>query len=301
VTRSNVAIGIALAVGTIVLFSLKGIFTKFAYHHGVDALSMMGLRMAFSLPFFVAVALWLQRDARLARLGRRDFAAIAGLGVLGYYVASQLDFIGLQYVTAGMERVLLFVFPTIVVVLSAVFLGKTITRRDVISLVLTYAGVVLVVSGAIAGEQKNIVLGALFVFGSALGYAIYLVAGTETIKRVGALRFTAYGMIAASVPAIVQWVVLRPAEVLSLPAPAYGWTLLLAVFSTVLPLFMQAGALKRIGANQFALIGALGPVVTILVGYVTLGERMSAVQWAGAVAVIVGVMIVTLKPAAAKA
>ena len=295
--RPGYAVGIALALGTIVLFSLKGIFAKFAYRHGVDAISMMGLRMSFALPFFIGVALWLRRDPTLKPLTRGDFAAVATLGIVGYFFSSWLDFLGLQYVTAGMERLLLFVYPTLVVLLSAFFFSKPIHGREVLALATTYAGVALIVSGAFGTAQnKDIVLGALFVFASALGYAVYLVFGSETIRRVGAMRFTAYAMIAAAIPAITLWVASRPHEVLALPWPAYSWSLKLAVFSTVVPLFLQSAALKRLGANQFALLGALGPVCTIFVGYIALDERLTLIQMAGALLVVGGVMIVTLKP-----
>lgn len=280
-------------MSAVFLFSLKGIFAKFAYAHGVDAVSMMGLRMGFALPFFIAVAWWSRRGA--APLSRRDLAQVMGLGVLGYFFASLLDFEGLEYVTASVERLLLFSYPTMVVLLSAAFFKRAITTRDVVSLLLTYAGVALVVSGGAMSEQKDIVKGALFVVASAALYAIYLVFGSATIKRVGAKRFTAYGMLAASAPSIAQWLLLRPAEPLALPAAAYWWCLALAIFSTVLPIFLQSAALKRIGANDFSMIGALGPVATIFVGYAVLAERMTPLQWVGAALVVAGVMIVTLK------
>lgn len=291
--NSSYPAGVAIAVSAVFLFSLKGIFAKFAYAHGVDAVSMMGLRMGFALPFFVAVALWSRRG--VPPLASRDLLAVVGLSVLGYYCASLLDFIGLEYVTASVERLLLFSYPTMVVLLSAFFFKRAITSRDIVSLVLTYAGVALVITGGAVSEQRDIVKGALFVVASAALYSVYLVFGSATIKRVGAMRFTAYGMLAASFPAIVQWLVLRPSEPLSLPTAAYGWCLALAIFSTVLPIFLQSAALKRIGANDFSMIGALGPVATIFVGHLLLTERMSPLQWAGAALVVAGVMIVTLK------
>lgn len=277
-------------------FSLKGIFAKFAYAHGVDALSMMGLRMGFSAPVFAAVAWWSGRNA--PPIGRADLVRVFVLGFLGYYVASYLNFQGLQYVTASVERLLLFVYPTIVVALSAVFFRKPVTPREVVSLAVTYAGVALVVAGGAAGEQKDIVLGGGLILLCAAFYAIYLVFGSDTIRRVGAQRFTAYGMLAAAVPAVVQWVALRPHEPTSLAPGAYFWSAMLALFATVLPVFLQSNALKRIGANDFSVIGALGPVATILVGHALLAERMTAVQWLGAAAVVGGVLIVSLRPAA---
>ena len=287
--------GIAFAVCGVLAFSLRPILIKLAYAaHPVSPNTLLFLRMALSLPFFLAVGWWLRRAE--PRLTARDWAAVAGLGFLGYYGASFLDFVGLQYVGAGVGRLILFLFPTLVLLLSFLFLRKTPTAKEMLALVLSYAGIALVVSNQVTGEGKHFVFGALLIFASALCYAAYLVAGSQVVKRVGSMRFTAYSMAVATVPAVLQFLLLeQPAAALDLPARVWGFALVLATFSTVLPVFLQAEALKRIGANHFALIGAVGPVSVALTSALGLGEPFGWVQALGGVLVIGGVLLVSLK------
>jgi drug/metabolite transporter (DMT)-like permease len=228
---------------------------------------------------------------------RRGRAAAAA--ALAYYAASFCDFLGLQYVSAGLGRLLLFLYPTIVVLLSAAFLGKRIQRREVIALALCYAGVALVLSTALEQHSANLPVGAALVFGGAAFYAVYLVAGGQVIQRVGSVRFTAYAMMAASAFCIAQFLLLRPLSALALPMPVYLLMLAVAVVSTVIPSFMVSEALRRIGANHVSLIGGLGPLVAILLGYIGLDEAMTALQFCGALLILAGVLIVSVKPAKA--
>jgi drug/metabolite transporter (DMT)-like permease len=203
----------------------------------------------------------------------------------------------LQYVSAGVGRLLLFLYPTIVVLLSAAFLGKRIVRREVVALGLSYAGVALVLSSAFDEPNSNLPLGAVLVFGGAVLYAIYLVAGSQVVQRVGSVRFTAYAMLAACVFCIVQFLALRPLSALTLPLPVYLLMLGVAVISTVIPSFMVSEALRRIGANHVSLIGGLGPLVAIVLGYIGLDEAMTVLQFCGAALILAGVMIVSVRPA----
>ncbi len=269
-------IGIALAIGGVIGFALRPVFIRMAYVHVTDPVTLLALRMIFALPFFLVAAAWSGRDKRRSSLTRRDHAAIALLGFLGYYLASFLDFLGLQYVSAGLGRLFLFLYPTIVVVLSAAFLGKRIARREVIAFVLSYAGVALVLSTALDQQSSDIPLGAALVFGGAFFYAIYLVASSHIIQKVGSIRFTAYAMTAASVFCILQFLLLRPLSALDLPMPVYLLMLAVAVISTVIPAFMISEALGRIGANHVSLIGGLGPVAAIVFGYIGLDETMTS-------------------------
>src|SRR5258708_3195076 len=234
--------------------------------------------MSLSLPFFAAVAFFLK--GRQPRLMPRDWAGIAGLGLVGYYAASFLDFLGLQYIGAGVGRLILFLYPTLVLLLSFVFLGKRPGARELAALILSYAGIALVVSNQAGAsrEGKLFVLGVLLVFASALCYAVYLVAGSQMVKRVGSMRFTAFTMVAATVPAAVQFLVLEPVCALELPAAVWWYAAIMATFSTLLPVFLQAEALKRIGANRFALIGALGPVSVALTSALALDEPLTSRQ-----------------------
>ena len=288
--------GIAFAVFGVLAFSFRPILIKLSYMaHPVSPNTLLFLRMALSLPFFLVIAWWLRKQQ--PSLTGRDWAAVAGLGFLGYYAASFLDFIGLQYVGAGVGRLILFLYPTMVLTLSFFFLRKTPTRREVVSLAMSYAGIALVVSDQIGttGEGKLFLFGVLLVFASAFCYAAYLVAGSQVVKRVGSMRFTAYSMAVATLPALVQFFVLEPVSALALPTNVWTYAIILATVSTVLPLFLQAEALRRIGATEFALVGAVSPVSVAIMSALGLGEPFGPPQVAGAVLVIGGVLLVSLK------
>jgi drug/metabolite transporter (DMT)-like permease len=281
----------------ILAFSFRPILIKHSYAaHPVSPVTLLFLRMTLSLPFFLAIGWWLR--AQEPRLTRRDWLAIVGLGFLGYYAASFLDFVGLQWVGAGVGRLILYLFPTLVVVLSFLFLKKTPAVREVVALVLSYAGIVLVVSNQIGGENRLFALGAALVFASALCYAVYLVAGSQVVKRVGSMRFTAYSTVVATVPAVLQFMFMESMASLELPGAVWGYAIVLATVSTVLPLFLQAEALSRIGANHFALIGAVGPVSVAVTSALGLDEPFTWAQAAGGALVIFGVLLVSLKRSA---
>ncbi len=288
--------GVALAVIGTLVFSFRPILVKLVYvTYPVSPVTLLFLRMAISLPFFLAVAWWLRGDE--PRLSRLDWAKVAALGFIGYYAASFLDFIGLQYVGAGVGRLILYLYPTLVLLISFLFLHRRPTSRQLAALVITYAGVALILSSQAHGgaEGKLFMLGALFVFASSLFYATYLVAGGELVKRIGSMRFTAYSMAVATLPAVVQFFVIEPMSALDLPGKVWLYAILLATFTTVLPLFIQAEALRRIGAPEFALIGALGPVSVAITSALGLDERFTAVQAIGGVLVILGVLLVSVK------
>ena len=291
------AAGLTLALGGVAMFAFRPIFVKLAYGYVRDPVTLLALRMIFSLPFFLLAAAWSARGHKHAQATPRDLAAVVGLGFLGYYFSSFVDFLGLQYVSAGIGRLILFAYPTIVVVLSAMFLRKRPAPRDLVALAVTYCGVALVLSNSIAGQNENLALGAGLVFASAVAYAAYLVASSQVVQRLGSVRFTAYAMTVASVLCIAQFLALRPLGALELPAQVYVLAIAMAVFSTVLPVFMTSEALKRIGANQVAMVGALGPVTTLFFGFVGLDEVMTLMQVFGAALVLAGVLLVTLRPA----
>jgi drug/metabolite transporter (DMT)-like permease len=291
------AVGVAMAIAGVVCFSLRPILIKLAYGYVVDPVTLLALRMIFSLPFFLAMAVWAGRDARRAPLSRRDVWAIVMLGFVGYYFSSFVDFLGLQYISAGLGRLILFMYPTLVVLLSVIFLHKRPSAREFVALGVTYAGVALVMANAAQGANQDLVLGTALCFASAAGYAVYLVAGSQVVQRVGSLRFTAYATSVASGFCILQFLLLRPLSALSIPSQVYGLAIAMALVSTVLPVFITAEALKRIGANRVALFGALGPVTTLFFGWMGLDEVMTPVQLAGAALVLAGVVLVTLKAA----
>jgi drug/metabolite transporter (DMT)-like permease len=291
--------GILLALAGVVSFAFRPVLIKLAYavtaaSHPVSATTLLFLRMTLSLPFFLAMAWWLRDEPPISR---HDWMGIIGLGLIGYYLASLLDFLGLQYVPAGLGRLIMFLYPTLVVILSAVFLSKSPTRRELAALAISYAGVALVLSDklGIAPEHRQFMFGAMLIFGSAMCYAVYLVTGSQLVKRVGSARFTAYTMIVSTAPAVAQFLLLEPLSALEIPAQLWWYVSLLVTVCTVLPVFMVAEALKRIGANHFALIGALGPVTTVIADFALMDGAMSAVQIVGGALVISGVLLVSVK------
>jgi drug/metabolite transporter (DMT)-like permease len=289
--------GIALAIIGTLVFSFRPILVKLIYltYPPISPVTLLFLRMSISLPFFLAVAWWLRRDE--PQLTGLDWAKVAALGFIGYYAASFLDFIGLKYVGAGVGRLILYLYPTLVLLISFFFLHRRPTRRQLGALVITYAGVALILSSQMHGgaEGRLFLLGALFVFASSLFYATYLVASAELVKRVGSMRFTAYSMAVATLPALAQFFAIEPMSALDLPGKIWLYAILLATFTTVLPLFIQAEALKRIGAAEFALIGALGPVSVAVTSALGLDEQFTLVQAFGGALVIFGVLLVSIK------
>jgi drug/metabolite transporter (DMT)-like permease len=288
--------GIVFALVGVLSFSFRPILIKLSYAaHPISPNTLLFLRMAISAPFFLAIAGWLRKQE--PRLTRRDWAGVVGMGFIGYYAASFLDFLGLQYVGAGVGRLILFLYPTMVLILSFFFLHKSPTRSQIVALVVSYAGIALVVSDkvGVSGEARLFLLGVLLCFASGLCYAIYLVAGSQLVKRIGSMRFTAYSTLVATLPAVVQFFALEPAGALELPADVWTYAILIGTVSTVLPLFLQAEALKRIGATEFALVGAASPVSVTLLSAIGLGEPFGLVQGAGAALVILGVLLVSLR------
>ena len=294
--------GLVFALAGVVGFSFRPILVKLCYAaYPASPVTLLFLRMSLSLPVFILVAWLLSRHAAGGKripLTPRDWAQVAGLGFVGYYMASFLDFLGLQYVGAGIGRLISFLYPTMVVLLSLLFLKKRSAPREIAALFISYAGIALVVSDQISGTpgDRLFVFGVLLCLANALSYAVYLVAGGELTRRIGSMRFTAYTMIAATVPAVVQFVAIEPFEALRLPGQVWGYVLLMVVFATIVPVFLAAEALKRIGANQFALLGGVSPVVTVFAAAVGLEEPVTLLQVAGSILVISGVLLVSLKP-----
>ncbi len=286
-------VGVAFALLAAVGFSAKAIFVKLAYLDHVDAVTLLALRMAFSLPFFIGVAAW-ARLRHAAPLNGQDMLLVLGLGLLGYYLSSFLDFLGLQYISAGLERLILFLYPTMTVILAAALYRLNIERKTLAAMAVSYAGILLVFLHDLGIRQGTIALGALLVFASTLSYSAYLVGAGHAIARIGATRFTAYAMIVASAASIGQLMVTHPLSVVEMPWRVYQLSIALALFSTVLPVFLLSYAIHRIGSGSASLIGTVGPVSTIYMAYLFLGESLTLLQVAGSALVLVGVLIVSL-------
>lgn len=281
----------SLAIAGSVLFSGKAIVVKLAYRYGVDAATLLALRMAFSLPFFIAAYVWTARGA--VPLAAADHRRLITIGLLGYYAASYLDFLGLQHISAALERLILYLSPTLVLLMSALFLGKRFERRDVTALALAYAGIVLAFWHDARFEGGRVVLGSALVFGSAFCYAAYLVLSGQLVRRVGAIRLTSYAMTVSALAVFAQFLLLNPMTSLAQPVPVYWLSLLNAVLCTVLPVFATMLAVERIGAGRTSLAAMVGPVATIGLAYIFLGEAVSAWQVAGTALVLAGVYVLS--------
>lgn len=288
-------LGFGLATLAAIGFSGKAIFVKLAYGEAVDAVTLLALRMLFSAPFFLIVALRHAWQKPAQALSRRDYAALLLLGLLGYYLSSLFDFIGLQYISAGLERLILFLYPTLVVVLSALLLHKPFGRKEIVALLLSYAGIGVVFSDQVTLQAEHLWLGAGFVFASTLTYAAYLIGTGETVARIGASRFTAYAMLVACAATLFQFLLTHPPQALLVSARVYQLSLWMAIVSTVLPVFMLSAAIRIIGSSHASLIGALGPVATLFLANVFLGEQLSTMQIAGAALVLAGVLSLSRK------
>nr|WP_121427153.1 DMT family transporter [Azoarcus sp. DN11] len=284
--------GLLFATLGAVGFSFKAIFVKLAYRYGVDAETLLALRMGLSLPFFLVMGQVADRRAA-HRLGGGDWLWMVALGFSGYYLSSYLDFLGLRYITAALERLILFLYPTLVILLSALFLAKPIGRRTLAALALCYAGIGLAVGHDlhVAGEARDVAAGGALVFASALFYALYLMGNGQVVGRLGAMRVTAFATSVACVLCIGQFLVLRPVSALDLPWQVYALGATMALMSTVAPVWLVSEAIRRLGAGPVSLMGSLGPVVTIFLGWLLLDEGLGVSQLAGAALVIAGVLV----------
>ena len=285
-------------------FSFKAILIKILYaEFPVDPETLLALRMLFSLPFFLLMAALSGDSSR--PLARRDLFMLVAMGFVGYYLSSYLDFLGLQYIPAGLERLILFLQPTIVVLLSALLFKTAIRRHHAISLALSYTGIALVFASnlKLAPEPRVVLLGGGLVFLSALAFAIYMLGSGRVIPRVGPARFTGYASTVACGFAIGQFFLGHGIDGLAQPAKVYWLSATMALVSTVMPIWLMAEGVKRIGANQTSMIAAIGPVLTIFFGWLILSEAITLVQIIGAALVLAGVLLVSLKvePAAVKA
>ena len=275
-------------VGTLA-FSGKAIIIKLAYRYGVDAVTLIMYRMLFALPVFMAMAWWASRGQ--ARLTRKDWVGIFLLGVSGYYLASFLDFLGLAYISASLERLILYLNPTIVMLLGLLLFKRRMTLRQMAGMAISYSGVVLVFGHEITLQGKDAVLGAVLVFLSAISYALYLVYSGEMVKRLGSLRLVGLASTVACLCCLLQFVLLRPLSA-ALVAPEVIWlSLLNASACTVLPVLLVMMAIERIGASMTAQVGMLGTMSTILMGVVILGEPFTLWIAAGTVLVIAGIYV----------
>jgi len=282
--------GLLLAIGGAIGFSGKAIIVKLAYRHGVDAITLLMLRMLLALPLFLALAWWAGRGR--PPLTGRERLAVLGLGFSGYYLASFLDFAGLAYVTASFERLILYLNPTIVLLLSWAMFGRRVSLRQAGALAVSYAGVLLVFGHELQVAGANVWLGGALVLGSAVSYALYLVYSGEWVKRLGAMRLTGLATSVACGFCIAQFLLTRPVSGLAELAPAVWWlSVLNALACTFAPVLMVMMAIERMGAGIAAQTGMIGPMSTILMGVLILDEPLTGWVVAGTALVMGGVWL----------
>lgn len=291
--RKLFLIGLSIAIVGAVLFSTKAIVAKLIYRYDVDAVTLIAFRMMFSLPFFIVIAIWKARTAQ--PLSNAEKGQIVILGLLGYYLSSFLDFLGLQYISAGLERLILFLTPSFVLLISVFLMKKKITAIEWAALGTSYLGTVLVFVHDVRIGGANVTIGGLFVLGSAISYAIYLLASGELVRRVGALRLVAYAMCVSSVACIAQFFILRPVSMLIQPMDVYSLSMINAFFCTVLPVFLTMIAVDRIGAATASQAGMIGPVSTLFLAAWILGEPITSIQLAGTALVLCGIYLLSKK------
>jgi drug/metabolite transporter (DMT)-like permease len=289
----NTANGVLLAIAGSIAFSGKAIIVKLAYRYGVDAVTLLMYRMLIALPFFLAMAWWAGRGR--PALTRNQWMHVAFLGFSGYYLASFLDFMGLQYITASLERLILYLNPTIVLLLGWLLWGKKISRSQILAFALSYAGVLLVFGHEVKLDGANVGLGTALVFASALSYALYLSYSGQLVQELGSLRLAGLATSVACVLCIVQFAVMKPLAAMHVPVPVLWLSVLNATACTVAPVLMVMMAIERLGSAKTAQIGMVGPMSTILMGVWLLGEPMNLWIVAGTILVLGGVYLVSRK------
>jgi len=289
--RKNAVIGLLLSMAGSIAFSGKAIIVKLAYRHGVDAVTLIMYRMLFALPLFLVMAWWASRGK--PALTRRDWLGILGLGFTGYYMASFLDFWGLQYISASLERLILYLNPTLVLVLGWVIFKRRIGHLQAVAMAVSYGGVLLVFGHEVSFDGTQTLVGGGLVFASAVSYAIYLVYSGEMVQRLGSLRLVGLASTVACVLCIAQFGLLRPLEAALVAPEVIGLSVINALACTVAPVLMVMMAIERIGSGLAAQIGMVGPMSTIAMGVWILGEPFNSWILAGTVLVVAGVLVVS--------
>lgn len=291
--KRNYSTGFVISFIGAVLFSTKAIFVKLAFAEtDTDAITLLALRMVFALPIYLAVAFLYSNRSTNIKFTNRQWLMVIAMGLTGYYLSSLFDFIGLQYISAGLERLILFLYPTFAVMLNAIFFKKKINKIQAVALALTYVGIGIAFFGELQldNTNPNFLLGSFFIFLCAVTFSIYLVGSGRLIPLVGATKFTAYAMTAAAIGVLSHYFIAGN-TVRHFSTPLIGYGILLAIIATVIPTFLISNGLKKIGSNNVAIISSIGPVSTILQAHFILGEPLTISQIAGTLLVIAGVLL----------
>ncbi len=287
--------GILLGVLGIVLFSSKAVMVKLAYRYQVDAISILLLRMVFSFPFYVVIAFLYRNKKNEEAVTNKDYLWVVAFGLVGYYLASYFDFVGLTYIKASLERIILFIYPTVVLLLNKIFLKKPISNVQTGAILLTYLGIIIAFGTEVSISGNNTYLGGFFIILSAITYASYLVGSGWLIPKFGVVKFTSYAMIISCFSVFIHYGLTYTGDIFTLPWQVYLLGFLIAIFATVIPSYLVSASIKMINSSNFAVIAGFGPISTIVLAAIFLNEKLTLLQILGALVVIIGILIVSLK------
>lgn len=284
-------IAVLITISATMMFSSKSLFIKFAYEYHVDTLTLLAIRMGFAMPVYFFIAIISERMHQ-NRIDYRQWAVISLLGITGYYIASYLDMAGLHYLSIGLERMILYTYPTFVLLISVIFLRQKISIIEIAGLVIAYAGLLVMFSQDMIEGNVDIITGALLVLFSGMALAIFITGSHYHIRAVGSVRFTSYAMMAAASAVFLHYLLSGDVEIFRQQPSVYVWGFVLSVVSTIVPSFMLAYGTRQLGARKVALVGVAGPVATVSFGSLFLGESMTALQVAGTLTVLASVTLI---------
>ncbi|RHX83888.1 DMT family transporter [Leptospira stimsonii] len=288
-------LGTSLVLAGAVFFSAKAIFVKLVYRYDVDSITALTLRMLFAIPFFAWIAFRSRKKENSVKLSGKDWTLIFALAFLGYYLASLFDFIGLEYISAGLERLTLFVYPTIVLVISSIIYKRKIKGIEIFAIILTYSGITVAFFGDIQTEGPDAIKGVLFVFASAVAYSLYLVGSESLIPKIGSVKFTSYLMLLSGLIVVIHFLLTKELSLLVQSQPVYLLGLALGVLTTVIPAYFTTEGIRMIGSGRAAIVGSVGPISTILLAWIFLGDAITSTGIAGTFLVLAGVLSIGKK------
>lgn len=276
-------------------FSTKGIFAKLAFKYGVDGLQILTLRMLFALPFYIVILL-LEYQKKPITIAKKDWTDIITLGLIGYYLAALFDFLGLQYVSASLERNIIFTYPTFVLIMSRIFFKRKINNIQITAVIVCYIGIVLAFySDKTLYISSNLLKGTVFILLSSITYALYLVKSDNLIKNIGTIKFTCVSMIVSCLAVIVHYIIIHGFDIFSFPYQVYLLGIGIAIVATVMPSFLMTNGIKLIGSSNMAIVASVGPIATIFLSYFILHESVSFLHIIGTIFVLAGVIILSVK------
>ncbi len=287
--------GVAIGVLGVVLFSSKAVMVKLSYNYHVDPISILLLRMLFSFPFYAVIAYMYRNQNSHIKVSVKDYSWIVFFGFIGYYLASYFDFVGLTYIKASLERIILFLYPTIVILFNRIFLKQSITRVQTGAIALTYLGIVIAFSDEVVVSGSDAYLGGFFILLSAMTYASFLVGSGWLIPKFGVMKFTAYAMIVSCICVFVHYSLISEIDLFSFSWEVYFLGFLIAIFATVIPSFLVSASIKMISSSNFAIVAGTGPISTIILAAIFLNESLTLLQLFGAFVVIIGILLVSIK------